>query len=155
VSIRGELVALGKRISGVRLNFTGLSGGAPDCSMSQRSPASTVVRNLRATCGRTNSRLGTPDCPMRQQIPRGNGWICQIWKEIVHRTVYSSCPVRHSTEGKDALPSWSSTAPSCLGAIKETPRRMEENIKHSPSILKHPDSAPMHSLHCVSDLSSI
>jgi hypothetical protein len=39
--------------------------------------------------------------------------------------------VRHSTEGKIGLPSWSLTAPSCLGAIKGTPRRMEEN----PSIL--------------------
>jgi hypothetical protein len=63
--------------------------------------------------------------------------------------------VRHSTEDKDGLPSWSSTAPSCLGAIKGTPRCREENTKHSLSILKHPDSAPAHSLHCVSDLSSI
>jgi hypothetical protein len=67
----------------------------------------------------------------------------------------NSCPVHHSTEGKIGLPSWSSTAPSCLGAIKGTPRRMEESSKHSLSILKHPDSAPAHSLHCVSDLSSI
>jgi hypothetical protein len=65
------------------------------------------------------------------------------------------CPVRHSIEGKIDLPSWSSMAPSCLGAIKGTPRRMEDNTKHSLSILKHPDSAPTHSLHCVSDLSSI
>jgi hypothetical protein len=41
------------------------------------------------------------------------------------------CPVRHSTEGKIGLPSWSPMAPSCLGVIKGTPRRMEEN----PSIL--------------------
>jgi hypothetical protein len=52
------------------------------------------------------------------------------------------CPVRHSTDGKDSLPCWSSTAPSCLGAIKETPKRMEESPKHSLSILRHPDSAP-------------
>jgi hypothetical protein len=67
----------------------------------------------------------------------------------------SSCPVHHSTEDKIGLPSWSSTAPSCLGAIKGTPRRMEEHTKHSLSILKHPDFAPTHSLRCVSDLSSI
>jgi hypothetical protein len=35
------------------------------------------------------------------------------------------CLVRHSTEGKIGLPSWSLTAPSCLGAIKGTPRRMD------------------------------
>jgi hypothetical protein len=65
------------------------------------------------------------------------------------------CPVRHSTEGKDGLPSLSPTAPSCLGAIKGAPRRMEESPKHSQSILKHPDSAPVHLLRCVRDLSSI
>jgi hypothetical protein len=65
------------------------------------------------------------------------------------------CPVRHSTEGKDSLPCWPLTAPSYLGAIKETPRRMEEQPKHSLSILKHPDSALTHSLRCVSDLGSI
>jgi hypothetical protein len=32
---------------------------------------------------------------------------------------------------------------------------MEEYTKHSLSILRHPDSAPTHLLHCVSDLSSI
>jgi hypothetical protein len=63
--------------------------------------------------------------------------------------------VRHSIEGKDGLPSLSPTAPSYLGAIKETPRRMEKKTKHSLSILKHPDFAPARSLHYVSDLSSI
>jgi hypothetical protein len=64
-------------------------------------------------------------------------------------------PVHHSTEGRNCLPSWSPTAPSCLGAIKETPRRMEEYTKHSLSILRLPDSAPTHLIRCVSDLSSI
>jgi hypothetical protein len=65
------------------------------------------------------------------------------------------CPVHHPTEGKFGLPSWTPTAPSCLRAIKGTPRRMEELHKHSQSILKHPDSAPAHLLHSVSDLGSI
>jgi hypothetical protein len=63
--------------------------------------------------------------------------------------------MHHSTEGKDSLPCWSSTAPSCLGAIKGNPRRMEEIYKHSLSILRHPDSVPAHSFHCIRDLSSI
>jgi hypothetical protein len=46
-------------------------------------------------------------------------------------------PVRQSTEGKNCLPGMLSTAPSCLGAIKGTPRRMEEYTKHSQSIPKH------------------
>ena len=40
------------------------------------------------------------------------------------------CPVRHPTEGKDSLPYWPPMAPSCLRAIKGTPRRMEESSKH-------------------------
>jgi hypothetical protein len=64
-------------------------------------------------------------------------------------------PVHHTTEGKISLPRLSSTTPSCLGAIKGTPRRMEETHKHSLSILRHPDSVPAHSFHCVRDLSSI
>jgi hypothetical protein len=44
------------------------------------------------------------------------------------------CPVRHPIEGKDSLPCWPPTAPSCLGAIKGTPRRMEESPKHTLSI---------------------
>jgi hypothetical protein len=65
------------------------------------------------------------------------------------------CPVRYSTEGKDSLPCWPPTAPSCLGAIKGTPRRMEESSKHSLSILRLPHSASAHLIDCVSDLSSV
>jgi hypothetical protein len=63
--------------------------------------------------------------------------------------------VHHSTEGKIGLPSWSSTAPSCLGAIKGTPKRMEESTKHSLSILRLPQSVSTHLIDCVSDLSSV
>jgi hypothetical protein len=44
---------------------------------------------------------------------------------------YCSCPVRHPTEGKNCLPIGSPTAPSYLGAIKGTPRLMEQYTKHS------------------------
>jgi hypothetical protein len=57
-----------------------------------------------------------------------------------HRTVSGGapdCPVRQATEGKNCLPGMLSTAPSCLGAIKGTPRRMEEKTKHSLSIVDH------------------
>jgi hypothetical protein len=65
------------------------------------------------------------------------------------------CLVRHSTEGKDGLPSLSSTAPSCLGAIKGTPGHMEESPKHSLSILRLLHSASAHLIDYVSDLSSV
>jgi hypothetical protein len=65
------------------------------------------------------------------------------------------CPVRHPTEGKNCLPCWSPTAPSCLGAIKGTPRRMEETSKHSLSNSKSPHSVSTHLIDRVSDLSSV
>jgi hypothetical protein len=46
-------------------------------------------------------------------------------------------------------------APSCLGAIKETPRRMEESPKHIFSILSLPHSVSAHLIDRVSDLSSV
>jgi hypothetical protein len=74
-----------------------------------------------------------------------------------HRTVRCAPdgPVRHSIEGKFGLPSWPPTPPSCLGAIKGTPRRMEESSKHSLNILRLPHSATAHLIDCVSDLSSV
>jgi hypothetical protein len=86
-------------------------------------------RDPRETRGRANGREGAPDCrvctgqcPVRQRLPGANGRLRQIRKEI--RT--GQCPVRQATEGKICLPGMLSMAPSCLGAIKGTPRRMEE-----------------------------
>jgi hypothetical protein len=61
----------------------------------------------------------------------------------------------HSTEGKIGLPSWSPTAPSCLGAIKGTPRHMEQYTKLTKNILRLPYSASTHLIDCVSDLSPV
>jgi hypothetical protein len=63
--------------------------------------------------------------------------------------------VHHPTEGNFGLPCWPPTAPSCLGAIKGTPRRMEEQPKHSRNILSLQDSNFAHLIPWDSDLSSI
>jgi hypothetical protein len=65
------------------------------------------------------------------------------------------CPVRHPTEGKICLPRMPPMAPSYLGAIKGTPKRMEESPKHTLSILSLPHSIFAHLIDCVSDLSSV
>jgi hypothetical protein len=124
--------------------------------------ANGLPRNLQATRGSSNGRQGAPDCPVctrqcpvRQWARSCNGRLCPIWKEITHRTGYSGCPVRHSIEGRNCFPSWPPTAPSCLGAIKGTPRRMEESPKHLLSILRLPHSVSAHLIDCVSDLSSV
>jgi hypothetical protein len=69
----------------------------------------------------------------------------------LHRTVNRGCPVRHLTEGKICLPRLLPTAPSCLGAIKGTPRRMEEYTKHSLINSKHQDSISAHLILCDSN----
>jgi hypothetical protein len=56
------------------------------------------------------------------------------------------CPVRHPTEGKNCLLRLPPMASSCLGAIKGTPRGMEEVSKHSLIISKHQDSILVHSI---------
>jgi hypothetical protein len=98
-------------VGDVRLKFTGLSG---------------VHRTVS----------GAPTAPKRQRSASPK-------KERNPRRTVSGgapdCPVRQATEGKICLPGMLSMAPSCLGAIKGTPRRMEENTKHSLSIPKHQD----------------
>jgi hypothetical protein len=64
------------------------------------------------------------------------------------------CPVRQPTEGKNGLPNGTPTAPSCLRAIKGTPRRTEHYTKHSLNILRRLNSTTTHlDLH-VWDLST-
>jgi hypothetical protein len=65
------------------------------------------------------------------------------------------CPVRQATEGKNCLPGMLSTAPSYLGAIKGTPRRMEEDTKHLLSIVDHSHSIRAHLFDILSDLSFV
>jgi hypothetical protein len=67
----------------------------------------------------------------------------------------SDCPVHHPTEGKISLPRMPPTVPSCLRAIKGTPRRMKEPPKHTLSILSLPHSVSAHLIDCISDLSSV
>jgi hypothetical protein len=83
----------GKKKGDVAIKITGLSGGAPDCPVSQRRQRPTVGRTINARhMARANGRLGTLDCPVcigqcpvRQPIPRTNGRLRPLWKEIEHR----------------------------------------------------------------------
>jgi hypothetical protein len=95
---------------------------------------------------------GAPTAPNRQRstVPK--------YERNPHRTVSGGapdCPVRQSTEGKNCLPVMLSMAPSCLGAIKETPRHIKEYTKHTLSILDHSHSDFAHSFDILSDLSSV
>jgi hypothetical protein len=101
---------------------TGLSGGAPDSvrwctghSCANGSQAPTVGSAAEGKKSAPDSVRCAPDCQVRQ-----------------------------ATEGKNCLPRLLSTAPSCLGAIKGTPRRMEEKTNHSLSTLDHSHSILAH-----------
>jgi hypothetical protein len=59
------------------------------------------------------------------------------------------CPMRQPAEGKNYLPNGDPTAPSCLGAITGTPRRMEHYTKPPLNILRRLDSARTHPDLCV------
>jgi hypothetical protein len=61
-------------------------------------------------------------------------------------------PVHPWTEGNNGLPNGALTASSCLGAIKGTPRRMEQHTKPPLNILRCLDFAGTHSVHRIWDL---
>jgi hypothetical protein len=138
---------------------TGLSG-EPTVGQANGRP-----RDPRETRGRANGRKGgtglsgvhrtvsgAPTAPRLQRSASLNK------ERDPHRTVFGGapdCPVRQATEGKNCLPGMQSTAPSCLGAIKGSPRRMEEHTKHSLSILDHSHFVLAHLFDIHSDLSSV
>jgi hypothetical protein len=165
-----------EEFNGVRLKFTGMSGGAPDYPVSQRSTAPTVGHTIFArrvdtpTVGRGHRTVRcAPDSvrcapdSVRCANCRESATVGCTRKGRRSRTGQlqrrsggtPDCPVRHPIEGKISLPRMSPTAPSCLGAIKGTPRRMEESPKHTLSILSLPHSVSAHLIDPVSDLSSV
>jgi hypothetical protein len=118
-------------------------------------PANGRPRNPCATRGRANGQKGAPDsvwCANGSESPTV-GFAKEGKKSASDsvRWCTGQCPVRQATEGKNCLPRMLSTAPSCLGAIKGTPRRMEDNTKHSLSIPKHQDFDSAHLILCDSN----
>jgi hypothetical protein len=106
---------------------------------------------------RANGHQAAPDCPVYQEGRGCNSWICQKRKEIVHCSLSSGvpdCPVCPRTEGNYDLPIGAPTAPSCLGAIKGTPKCMQQYIKHLLNILRRLDFARTHFILCIWDLST-
>jgi hypothetical protein len=156
----GKLAALGKSSATYGYNSpdclvcTGLSGEPTVSRANGRS------RIPRATRGRARSEGGTELSGVHRTVSnvptaRNLQWSASPNKErYPHRTVSGGapdCPVRQATEGKNCLFEMLSTAPSCLGAIKGTPRRMEEHTKHSLSIPKHQDFNSAHLILCDSN----
>jgi hypothetical protein len=103
--VRGELAALGFRRRRTTIIhrtvrwYTGLSGeptvGRKICG--QRVAAPTVDGGHRTIRCASDYPVCTGQCPVRQRSRSCNGRLCPIWKEIAHRTGYSSCLVAHRT----------------------------------------------------------
>jgi hypothetical protein len=139
------------------LKITGLSGGAPDCPVGQQRPSQrSAARSADDTwpcqwsLGHTKlsgvhwTVSSVPSGPRAQRS-------ASLEKER-DRALFMSggapdCPVRQPAKGKNCLPNGDPTAPSCLGAIKGTPRRMEQYTKHLLNILRCLGSANTHSDH--------
>jgi hypothetical protein len=86
----------------------------------------------------------SPDCPVCHGTRGCNGRLRQTRKGIAHCSLSGGapdCPVRTRTEGNQSLSNGAPTTPRSLGAIKGTPRRMEQNSKHPLNILRHRDTA--------------
>jgi hypothetical protein len=135
---------------------TGLSGEPTDAS-------ATVGRQIRERrVARSNGRQGAPDsvrCANQPEVVTvgcaKNGRKSRTGHEQWLSGGAPDCPVCHPTEGKISLLRMPPTAPSCLGAIKGTPRRMEESSKYNLSILSLPHFVSAHLIDRVSDLSSV
>jgi hypothetical protein len=143
----GELAALGKELTAYGYN----SLDCPVCTVLSGEPTvdrgNGRLRDPLETRGRANGREGAPNCPVCIGQCPVRQWLQGCQRSAppnkegnLHRTVSGGAPdypVRQATKGKNCLPGLLSTAPSCLGAIKGTPRSMEEDTKHSLSTLDH------------------
>jgi hypothetical protein len=151
----GEMATLGFRRRRTAINHQTVRwcielSGEPTVGRANGRP-----RNPRVTRGRANglsgvhrTMSGAPTAPKRQRSAAPKQ------ERNPYQTVSGGapdCPVRQAIEGKNCLPRMLSTAPSCLGAIKGTPRRMEEYTKHPLSIPKHQDLISAHSILCDSN----
>jgi hypothetical protein len=138
-----ELVALGKKSRALRLK-------SPDC------PVSRANGRLRSACDTWSSQqsLGctglsgvhrtVSSAPRRPKAQRSASQEKERNRAVFMSGGAPDCPVRQPAEGNNCLPNGVPTAPSYLGAIKGTPKHMEQTHKHLLNILRCLDSANTH-----------
>jgi hypothetical protein len=136
---------------------------SPDCPVSQQSARPTVGRVIRAR------RVAEPTVRRRHRTVRcapdsvrcANGSepstvaFAKEGKKSAPDSVRWCTGLSGGAEGKNCLPGMLSTAPSCLGAIKGTPRRMDEYTKQPLSFVDHSHFILAHLFDILSDLSSV
>jgi hypothetical protein len=123
----GEQVALGKvwrRMPIIHWTVRWCTG----LSDEPTAASATVGRAIHGRrVARANGRQGAPDSVRCANYHKSVTVVCARIGRRSHTGHEqwlsggaSDCPVRHPTEGKDSLPCWPPTAPSCLGALKGT-----------------------------------
>jgi hypothetical protein len=152
-----------------KLNWRSLAKASQTCISLRRTGLSGVHRTVsgaqagtlgeKAALGKKTGRCGynSPDCPVGheasgwQRSPSPNKEENRALFTVRWCTGLSGAP----TDRRQPEPSkWNSNGPSCLGAIKGTPRRMEQDTKHPLNILQRLDFASAHLIHCDRDLST-
>jgi hypothetical protein len=99
----------------------------------------------------TNGHQVAPNCP----VCHGGPMATTIgFARKGRKSCTVQCPVRPWTEGNYGLPNGAPTAPSCLGAMNENPRCMEQHTKHPLNILRCRDFAGTHLVHYDKDSST-
>jgi hypothetical protein len=105
-----------------------------------------LPRRLRANGHMANRTVW---CPIEKEtIESGDSLSRHVLVLFTVRCAPDS-PMHPRTEGKNCLPNGAPKAPSYLGAIKKTPRHMEQYTKPPLTILKCLDSVSTHSDYCV------
>jgi hypothetical protein len=106
---------------------------APDCPVCQPRPRQRSVARSKGDTWTSPTVIGPHQTIWCATRASGcNGRLRQTRKGIAHCSLSGGapdCPVRPRTEGNQGLPNGTPTAPSSLGAIKGTPRRMKQNTK--------------------------
>jgi hypothetical protein len=116
---------------------------AQDCPVCRLRPRQrSATRSVGQHVDSANGHQVTPNCSVCHGAGGCNGRLRQIRKGITYYLLYggaTDCPVRPRTEGNKSLPNGTPTTLSCLGAIKGTPRRMEQDTKQSLNIQQRGD----------------
>jgi hypothetical protein len=132
--------------------FLGYIGyNSPDSLCSAGQSGAPAMQRLSTTSMGANGHLAhrTVRCPTEKEINQsGDSLSCTV------RVLFSiRCAIGQSgaptIESKNCVPNGVPTAPSCLGAIKGTPRRMKHYTKPPLNILRSLNSANTHSDHRV------
>jgi hypothetical protein len=93
--------------------------------------------------------IGRFGAPQKKEISQSGDSLSRTLRVLFTVRCVPDSQVHLRTEGKNCLPNGAATAPNCLGAIKGTPRRMEQYTKPPLNILRCLDSTTVYSDHRV------